>query len=275
MRIASGQFSAGTDVEANLERVVALLGEAAAGGAELLVLPEMSGYATSAPPSALAAAAQPLDGPFIAGVAAAAAARSVAVVVGTIEENPDGLPFNTLVAISAEGEIVATYRKVHLYDAFGYAESDGITAGEITEPFVLDLGDLRLGAMTCYDLRFPESARRLIDAGANVILLPAMWITGPGKEDAWTTLVRARAIENTAYVVSANQTGPLATGNSIVVDPAGVVVAAAGEAPGLVFADLEGARIEAVRARVPSLANRRFGVVPLDAPASAPVRTTP
>lgn len=262
MRIASGQFSAGTDIDENLASVVALLGEAAAGGAELLLLPEMSSYATSEPPSALAAIAQPLDGPFITGVAAAAAARSLPTVVGTIEENPDGLPYNTLVAIDAEGGITATYRKVHLYDAFGYAESDGISAGELTEPFVLELGDLRIGAFTCYDLRFPESARRLIDAGANVILLPAMWIVGPGKEDAWTTLVRARAIENTAYVVSANQTGPLATGNSIIVDPAGVVIAAAGEAPGVVFAELDPARLDAVRARVPSLANRRFTVVP-------------
>jgi predicted amidohydrolase len=262
MRIASGQFSAGTDTDENLASVVALLGEAAAGGAELLVLPEMSGYATSEPPSVLAAIAQPLDGPFITGVAAAAAARSLPTVVGTIEANPGGLPYNTLVAIDAEGQIVATYRKVHLYDAFGYAESDGIAAGEITEPFVLELGGLRFGAFTCYDLRFPESARRLVDAGADVILLPAMWIVGPGKEDTWTTLVRARAIENTAYVVSANQTGPLATGNSIVVDPAGVVLASAGEAPGVIFAELDPARLDDVRGRVPSLANRRFTVVP-------------
>jgi predicted amidohydrolase len=101
-----------------------------------------------------------------------------------------------------------------------------------------------------------------VDAGANVLLLPAMWIAGPGKEDHFTTLVRARAIENTSYVVTANQSGPLATAYSIVVDPFGVVIANAGEEPGVVFAELEPERIAAVRTRIPSLRNRRFTVVP-------------
>lgn len=262
MLVASGQFSAGTDSAANLSTALGLMDEASAGGAALLLLPEMSLYATSEPPTALAAIAEPLDGPFVSGIAARAKSLALPVVIGTIEKNPDGLPYNTLVAIGADGEIAGSYRKLHLYDAFGYAESDGITPGDYAEPFVLDFGELSVGAFTCYDLRFPESARRVIDAGANVLLLPAMWIVGPGKEDTWTTLVRARAIENTAYVVSANQTGPLATGNSIIVDPAGVVIASAGDAPGLVFAEIDAERIASVRGRVPSLQNRRFTVVP-------------
>ncbi|NQX29903.1 carbon-nitrogen hydrolase family protein [Microbacteriaceae bacterium VKM Ac-2854] len=264
MRIASGQFSAGVDVSANLATVLDLITRAADAGAELLVLPEMSSYATSKPSTVMAAIAEPLDGPFVTAVADRAAALNLPVVIGIIEANDDGHPFNTLVAIDARGAIVGSYRKIHLYDAFGYAESDGITPGGYDEPFLLDLGGLRIGAFTCYDLRFPESARRVIDAGANVLLLPAMWVAGPGKEDAWITLVRARAIENTAYVVTANQTGPLATGQSIIVDPAGVVIAAAGESPGVIVADLETRRIQDVQARVPSLANRRFRVVPKD-----------
>ncbi|NQX10775.1 carbon-nitrogen hydrolase family protein [Microbacteriaceae bacterium VKM Ac-2855] len=262
MRIASGQFSAGVDVSANLATVLALMAEAAAGGAEFVVLPEMSSYATSKPSTVMASIAEALDGPFVSAVAARAAELGLSAVIGVIEANPSGHPYNTLVAIDASGTVVGTYRKIHLYDAFGYAESDGIAPGEYAEPFVLDFGGLRIGAFTCYDLRFPESARRVVDAGATVLLLPAMWVAGPGKEDAWTTLVRARAIENTAYVVSANQTGPLATGQSIIVDPAGVVIASAGEAPGVVFAELDPVRLDAVRARVPSLANRRFRVVP-------------
>lgn len=261
MRIASGQFSAGVDVSANLATVLELMARAAEGGAELLVLPEMSSYATSKPSTVMVSIAEPLDGPFVSTVAAEAARLQLPVVLGVIEARADGHPFNTLVAIDASGSVVGRYRKIHLYDAFGYAESDGISPGEFAEPFILEAGPLRIGAFTCYDLRFPESARRVIDAGATVLLLPAMWVAGPGKEDAWTTLVRARAIENTAYVVTANQTGPLATGQSIIVDPAGVVIAAAGEAPGVIFAELDADRLDAVRLRVPSLANRRFTVV--------------
>jgi len=262
MRIASGQFSAGTDPQRNLEQVDQLMKAAARGGAELLVLPESSLYASAEPPSVLAAVAQPLDGPFIAGIAALAGKLGLPVVVGTTEANPAGLPFNTLVALDASGTIQGTYRKVHLYDAFGYRESLGTSAGAIDRPVLLDVGGLRLGMLTCYDLRFPESARYLVDAGATVLLLPAMWIAGPGKEDHWNILVRARAIENTSYVVTANQSGPLTAGYSLIVDPFGVVIANAGEAPGVIFAELSCARIEAVRARVPSLRNRRFSVIP-------------
>lgn len=261
MRIAAGQFAAGTDTTANLQALLPLIEQAARGGAELVLLPETSLYATTEPSTVLAAIAQPLDGPFVSGIADQARRLGIAVVVGTIEKNPDGLPWNTTVTIGADGRVGESYRKVHLYDAFGYAESDGVSPGEICPPFVLDHGDLKLGVFTCYDLRFPESARRVVDAGANVLLAPACWVAGPGKEDQWATLLRARAIENTVYVVSANQSGPLGTGHSIAVDPAGVVIANAGETPGLVFADLSAARIEAIRARNPSLANRRFQVV--------------
>ncbi|WP_104042673.1 carbon-nitrogen hydrolase family protein [Arthrobacter sp. ZGTC412] len=264
MRIASGQFSAGREPQRNLVHIGRLMETAALGNADLLVLPESSLYASTEPASVLAEVAEPLDGPFIEGIAALAKALRLPVVVGTAEANPNGLPYNTLVAIDARGAVEGTYRKVHLYDAFGYRESDGTSKGTIGHPDLLSYGQLRLGMLTCYDLRFPESARYLVDAGANVLLLPSMWIVGPGKEDHFSTLVRARAIENTSYVVTANQCGPLATAYSIVVDPFGVVIANAGEAPGVVFAELEPERIAAVRTRVPSLRNRRFRVVPGD-----------
>jgi predicted amidohydrolase len=262
VRIASGQFSAGTDPGRNLQAIGRLMETAADGGAELLVLPESSLYASPEPPAAMSAIAERLDGPFIHGIAAMAGHLGLPVVVGTAEANEKGLPYNTLVALDAHGVVSGTYRKVHLYDAFGYRESEGTRQGEIIRPFLLAAGDLRMGMLTCYDLRFPESARHLIDAGANVLLLPAMWIAGPGKEDHWNTLVRARAIENTAYVVTANQSGPLATAYSIIVDPFGVVIANAGEDPGVIFAELDIKRLAEVRARVPSLKNRRFSVVP-------------
>ncbi|MDT0168207.1 carbon-nitrogen hydrolase family protein [Pseudarthrobacter sp. BRE9] len=263
MIIAAGQFSAGTDKAKNTTAAGRLIAEAAAAGAALVVLPESSLYGTSEAATAIAAVAEDLDGPFVRSIAAFAREHAIAVVVGTYERPETGLPHNTLVALDSSGEILGCYWKVHLYDAFGYRESDGISPGNAEEPFVFSLGGYRFGAFTCYDLRFPESARAAVDAGADVLLVPSMWIRGPGKEDHWSTLARARAIENTAYVLAANQCGPLATGFSMAVDPAGVVVANAGEEPGLVVARLSRDRLDQVRRRVPVLANRRFAVVPL------------
>ncbi|MFP3581481.1 carbon-nitrogen hydrolase family protein [Arthrobacter sp. SIMBA_036] len=263
MRIASGQFSAGIDPQRNLVLIRELMLTASRGGADLLVLPESSLHASNQP-STLASVAEPLVGPFITHVAETARELHLPVILGTVEANPDGLPYNTVVGLDGSGVVKATYRRVHLYDAFGYEESSGTSPGAISKPELLELGGLRMGMLTCYDLRFPESSRHLLDAGAEVLVLPAMWIVGPGKEDHWTTLVRARAIENTAYVVTANQTGPAATGYSLIVDPFGVVIANAGEKPGVVFAELNPERITEVRARVPSIRHRRFKVIPRD-----------
>jgi deaminated glutathione amidase len=266
MRVAVGQFSAGTDPRENTTAAGRLVEAAARSGAELVVLPESSLYGTSAGAEAIAAVAEDLDGPFVTAVAGFARQYGIAVVVGTYEKNPEGLPHNTLVALDNGGDLLGSYRKVHLYDAFGYRESEGISAGNPGEPLVFTLGGFGFGAFTCYDLRFPESARAAVDAGADVLLVPAMWIKGPGKEDHWSTLLRARAIENTAYVLAANQCGPLATGFSMAVDPAGVVVANAGEEAGLVVADLSRERLSRVRRQVPVLGNRRFAVVPQSPP---------
>lgn len=263
MIIAAGQFSAGTDPGKNTAAARRLIAAAAAAGAQLVVLPESSLYGTSEAAGAIAAVAEDLDGPFIRNIAAFAKEHAIAVLVGTYERTDAGLPYNTLVALDRRGDVLGCYRKVHLYDAFGYRESSGITPGSAAEPFVFNLGGFSFGAFTCYDLRFPESARAAVDAGAEVLLVPSMWIRGPGKEDHWTTLARARAIENTAYVLAANQTGPLATGFSMAVDPAGVVVANAGEEPGLIVARLSRERLAGVRAQVPVLENRRYAVVPL------------
>jgi len=267
MIVAAAQFSAGTDTGENTTTAGRLIAAAAAAGAELVVLPESSLYGTSEPAEALAGIAEDLDGPFVRSMAGFAREHAIAVVVGTYERRPKGHPYNTLVALDSGGNLLGCYRKVHLYDAFGYRESDGITPGGADKPFVFSLRGFSFGAFTCYDLRFPESARAAVDAGADVLLVPSMWITGPGKEDHWLTLAKARAIENTAYLLAANQTGPLATGYSLAVDPAGVVVANAGEEPGLAVARLSRERLTLVRRRVPVLENRRYAVVPLpDAP---------
>jgi predicted amidohydrolase len=116
--------------------------------------------------------------------------------------------------------------------------------------------------MTCYDLRFPELARALCDAGATAIAVPAAWVAGPLKEDQWLTLVRARAIESTSYVVAAGQPGPGYCGRSVVVDPLGVVLAGVPDGEGVAVADLDPAHVTEVRRRVPSLQHRRWDVTP-------------
>ncbi len=152
--------------------------------------------------------------------------------------------------------VAATYRKTYLYDSFGYRESDRLLAGT-GEPQVVSCEGLAVGLMTCYDLRFPEFGRALVDNGAEVIVVPAAWVRGPLKEDHWVTLLRARAMENTVYVAAAAQTGRSYCGRSMIVDPMGTAVAALGDEEAVATADLEKQRVTEVRLRNPSLANRR------------------
>ncbi|MDN5746727.1 MAG: hydrolase, partial [Nocardioidaceae bacterium] len=155
----------------------------------------------------------------------------------------------------------ATYRKVHLYDSFGYAESERLTPGAV-EPVVVDVAGWQVGLMTCYDLRFPELARALVDRGAEVLVVPAAWVAGPRKVRHWRTLLTARAIENTTYVVAAGQPAPRYCGHSLVIDPLGEIVAEAGsgegERPETLRAELSRAVLEEARRVNPSLANRRM-----------------
>jgi predicted amidohydrolase len=168
---------------------------------------------------------------------------------------------NTIVAVRGDG-LLATYRKQHLYDAFGQTESDWVEPGELGEPSTFELAGLRFGLMTCYDLRFPEVARTLIDAGAEVLVVPAEWVRGPLKEHHWTTLLAARAIENTAYVVASDHPAPIGVGHSQIIDPLGVLPAGVGTAHGIAVATVERAAIDRVRATNPSLRVRRYRVVP-------------
>lgn len=163
---------------------------------------------------------------------------------------------NALVVIR-QGEIIARYDKLHLYDAFTVQESLHVTAGDSIPPLV-DVGGMKVGLMTCYDIRFPELARRLALDGADLLVLPSAWVRGPLKEMHWQVLVTARALENTCYVVAVGECGPRNIGNSMVVDPLGVVIANAAEGPALLLAEIEVERIAEARRALPVLANRRF-----------------
>ena len=164
--------------------------------------------------------AEPLDGPFVGALTAFAAEQGTTVVAGMFERSEDPeRPFNTLAVVDRDG-LRASYRKIHLYDSFGYKESDRLVAGPL-EPALVDVGGFRVGLMTCYDLRFPELARSAGDRGAELLVAPSAWVAGPGKVQHWRTLVTARAIENIAYVAAVGQPGPRYTGHSMVVGPAG------------------------------------------------------
>ncbi|MEJ1230851.1 MAG: nitrilase-related carbon-nitrogen hydrolase [Galbitalea sp.] len=151
---------------------------------------------------------------------------------------------------------------MHLYDAFGERESDWVRAGDIEPPQLFELHGFQVGLQTCYDLRFPEVTRRLVDAGATLIAVPSEWVRGPLKEQHWRTLVTARALENTAYVAAADHAPPIGVGNSMIVDPMGVEIATIGESRGVVVAAIDAARVESVRALNPAIALRRFAVIP-------------
>ena len=264
MRVALGQIPVSSRPPVNAARVRVALVQAADQGADLAVFPEATQVRFG---SDLRAAAEPLDGPFCAGLAAAAKDAGVALVAGVFEPAPDGRVYNTAVAYDAAGELVASYRKLHLFDAFGSRESKQVAPG--SEPVVCTLAGVRAGLEICYDVRFGELSRALAVAGAQLLVLPAAWAAGPLKEEHWVTLVRARAIENTVWVAAVGQVpdpderptrAATGVGRSMLVDPLGVVRIDLGPAPGVVVAEVDEGLIGPVRAAVPSLANRRQDV---------------
>ncbi len=226
---------------------------------DLVVFPEAFMRDFGAPGSDVSGFAEPVDGPFVARLTELAKAHEVTLVAGMFEASGDpARPYNTLVVVDRAG-LRASYRKIHLYDSFGYRESDRLTAGEIA-PVVVEVGGFAVGLMTCYDLRFPELARALVDRGAELVVVPAAWVAGPGKVQHWRTLVTARALENTVYVAAAGQPGPRYTGHSMVVAPTAEVLAEAGDGDGdtVVAARIEHEALREARATNPSLANRRM-----------------
>ncbi len=259
--IAVAQFTPSDDKAKNLAEIRVLATVAVDRGAKLVVFPEYSSFFVSEMGERSVAAAETLDGPFATGLAALAAELGVHLVAGMLESTADPKRFsNTLVAFDASGSRVAKYRKMHLYDAFGQKESDWVVAGPIEQPETFALGNLVVGLQTCYDIRFPEVSRRIVDAGADLILLPSEWVRGPLKEHHWRTLVTARALENTVYIAAADQAPPIGAGNSMIVDPMGVEIATIGENTDVALAWVSATRIAEVRAINPALALRRFGV---------------
>ncbi len=263
MRAGVCQLASTADLDGNRSAAVRAVVEAASRGADLVVLPEAMQRDFGSPDVDLSADAETLEGPFVAALADVAAREGVTVVAGMFESVPQSKKVhNSLVIVSAEG-LVGRYRKLHLYDALGWRESDRIVAGTPVEDaaVVVPVAEHRIGVMTCYDVRFPEVARMLVDAGATVLVVPAAFVQGPGKAEQWRVLLQARAIENTAYVVAADQPGPEYTGLSMIVDPRGHVMTALDEsASGIAVGEVSADVTAAVRSALPLLEARRFEV---------------
>lgn len=254
MQVTLVQLAATLDSAANRDLIETRLRDV--DGPGLVVLPEAAMHDFGPARHDLAAVAEPLDGPFVELVGREARRLGSTIVAGMFERTDD-LPFNTLVVVGPDGDLAATYRKIHLYDSFGYRESERLRAGEIT-PVTFRVEDLTVGLMTCYDLRFPELGRGLVDAGADAFVVPAAWVAGEHKVDHWRTLLRARAIENTVWVAAAGQGGERYTGHSLVADPWGTIVEEAAGGDELVTARVAVDAVRASRDMNPSLANRRM-----------------
>ena len=263
LSVAVAQFAPGADTDANLETIRALTDAAASRGAQLVVFPEYSSFFVNPIGAAFLDAAEPLDGPFVGALAALAEERGVTVVAGMAETSDQPGRFtNTVVAVAPGAGLVASYRKQHLYDAFGARESEWVAPGELAEPQVFRAGGLTVGLQTCYDLRFPEVTRRIVDAGAELVLVPSEWVHGNLKLHHWRTLITARAIENTVYVAASDHIPPVGVGASLIVDPMGIVLAELEDEADAAIAVVSSERVHEVRGVNPALALRRYRVIP-------------
>ncbi|MEV7041984.1 carbon-nitrogen hydrolase family protein [Amycolatopsis sp. NPDC051061] len=262
-RIALCQVNSGDDPEANLKLVRSGVEAAVTGGARIVVFPEATMARFGRP---LEPVAEPLDGPWASAVASVAAEHDVVVVAGMFTPADEGRVRNTLL-VTGGGQHDG-YDKIHLYDAFGFAESDTVASGATLTTF--DFEGVVYGVATCYDLRFPELFRALADDGADVVLLPASWGAGEGKREQWEVLVRARALDSGCWVLACGQADPAATGVTVnpkaptgigystVSDGFGRVVAQAGAAPETLLVDVDPAVSAQARTATGALANRRL-----------------
>ncbi|HEX9968272.1 MAG TPA: carbon-nitrogen hydrolase family protein [Solirubrobacterales bacterium] len=268
MRAAVVQLNSTADKGRNLEAAERLVRGAAADGAELVALPEK--WNLLAPGEEMVAGAEPLDGPSLGAARGWARELGIHLLAGSVAERGEAKAFNTSVLIGPDGDDLAVYRKIHLFDVVAggveYRESDHEQAGE--EIVTAELtgagpggGELTVGMSVCYDLRFPELYRILAVRGARLLAVPSAFTLVTGR-DHWEVLLRARAIENQAFVLAPNQFGQAppnysSYGRSAIVDPWGVVLATAPDEECFVAADLDLAAQERVRDSLPSLANRR------------------
>ena len=262
---AAAQMTSGPDKAHNVETATGLVRRAAALGAKLVGLPE--NFAWMGPDKARADAAESLDGPTLARMATLARELKITLLAGSIPERgaPGGRFYNTSALFGPGGDRLAVYRKIHLFDVevgdgARYCESESIAPGTEVTAAETELG--RIGLSICYDLRFPELYRRLAADGAMLLTVPAAFTLTTGK-DHWEVLLRARAIENQAYVLAPAQFGRHTEsrstyGHGMLVDPWGLVIARASDGEGLAVGPIDPSLQARIRKNLPALAHRRL-----------------
>ncbi|HWU64627.1 MAG TPA: carbon-nitrogen hydrolase family protein [Ensifer sp.] len=264
--VAVGQLVGSDSVEQNLSRIDEMAGNAARAHAKVIVFPEAVMYDFKVSAEQLSSVAEAWSDRFDEEVSRIASRHNLAIVAGSYSPAAQNKTKNCLVAFGPDGALLARYEKLHLYNAFSFRESDKHDETPLqpdaSELKIIDVAGFRFGLINCYDLRFPEMSRLLIDRGADFLLVASGWVAGPLKDRQWEILLKARAIENTCYVIASCQPAPLSVGLSMVVDPMGTTIAGIAENEGVAVAELSLERQRQVREILPCLSQRRYFFAP-------------
>lgn len=262
MKAAIVQFKASTNKEINLKKILNYISKAAQNKATLVAFPEFMMFYTdsSQTPKQLASLAETISGNFVTTIANTAKENHIQVIGSFYEKSTKkNRVYDTSFVIDKSGKVISTYRKIHLYDALGFRESDKMISGsKIAKPVKTSVG--KVGLMICYDLRFPEMSRSLAVAGSEVLVAPSAWVKGDMKEEHWLTINKTRAIENGCYVIAPDQVGNIYCGRSIVVDPYGKILLDMKKRQGIGYVNIDLKKIKQVRKVLPLLKNRRTDV---------------
>jgi len=264
MKVGVVQFKASTKKENNLKKIISYISKASSKNATLCAFPEFMMFYTNSSQTAkqLANLAETINENFVTTIAKAAKTNHIQVIGSFYEKSrKKNRVYDTSFVIDKSGKVISTYRKIHLYDALGFRESNKMASGsKIAKPVKTSLG--KIGMMICYDLRFPEMARSLAVAGSEILVVPSAWVKGNMKEEHWITINKTRAIENGCYVIAPDQVGNIYCGRSLVVDPYGKILLDMKKKQGIGFVNIDLNKVKQTRKVLPLLKNRRTDVYP-------------
>jgi predicted amidohydrolase len=264
VKAAVVQLKASTNKETNLKNILTYITKAAKNKATLVAFPEFMMFYTNSKQTSreLADLAETINGNFVKSIAKAAKDNQIQVVGSFYEKSTKkDRVYDTSFIIDKSGKVVSTYRKIHLYDALGFRESNKLVSGsKIAKPVNTSIG--KVGMMICYDLRFPEMSRSLASSGSEILVAPSAWVKGNMKEDHWITINKTRAIENGCYVIAPDQVGNIYCGRSIVVDPYGKILLDMKKKQGIGYVKIELKKVKQTRKVLPLLKNRRTDIYP-------------